>query len=91
MIRRLPPEPVVVIKPGDYSDPFREAQLAEQKAKAEYDMRQYDAAPPGIRHLWDAVGTQRLACQLWAAGVRDVTTAERVYRLMKEREASGYQ
>lgn len=82
MRRRLPPELVVIVRPGDYLDADSRKQYELQQAAAIERMEAFDAAPKAIRVLWDALADEGLARVLYSQGVRDVATAERIGRLM---------
>lgn len=83
--RRLPPEPVVVITPGDYVDEASQEGYEERQAIAIERMEAFDAAPKPLRVLLDALSDEGLARRLYADGVRDVATAERICRLWARR------
>jgi hypothetical protein len=84
-VRRLPPEPVFTITPGDYLDWKSKRDYEMQKRAAETRMEQFDAAPREFRRVWDAVADGNMAAYLWDRGVRDFDTAERVKRAMVRR------
>lgn len=84
-MRRLPPEPRVVIIPDDYASPKLARYYAQLKRQAEARMEQFDAAPPEFRRVWDAVADGNMANYLWSLGVRDFDTAERMKRAMVRR------
>lgn len=83
--RRLPPEPVVTVTPGDYLDEASRKKYEQQQAAAIERMEAFDAAPKPLRVLWDALSDEGLARRLYADGVRDVATAERICRLWTRR------
>lgn len=82
---RLPPEPVVIVKAGDYVDAKSRRDYAIQQAEAIERMEAFDAAPKPIRILWDVLADEGLARRLYSQGVRDTETAERIGRLRGER------
>lgn len=86
-MRRLPPEPVVTIVPGDYLDARSARDYEMQKRAAEARMEQFDAQPMEFRRVWDAVADGHMALYLWERGVRDFDTAERAKRAMVRRGA----
>lgn len=75
--RRLPPEPVVLISPGDYLDQTSRLSYLRQKASAEARMTAFDNLPAPLRVLATAAQSIANASTLYRHGVRDFADAER--------------
>lgn len=76
MRRRLPPEPVVIVREGDWASDATRADYLRQCAAARQRMAAFDALPDGIRQLATAASTMEQASSLWRNGVRTFRDAE---------------
>ena len=75
--RFIPPDPVAVIRDGDYLDRKSRLDYIRQKIAAEGRMRAYDELDPSVRAVASAAGTMHNTAVCLRAGCRTYEQTER--------------
>lgn len=73
----MPPEPVVVVVPGDYLDRQSRIDYLRKKMEAEGRLAQFDRLPQVVRVVATGCPTMHEAVELVRCGVRTFEDAER--------------